>query len=161
MHEVEQLIARFGLQPLPDEGGWYRQTWRAPAGGPDGRPGGTAILYLITRSGFSALHRLRMDEVWHFYAGDPVRLVELDPVARQAKSVQLGANFAADQQPQHVVRGGIWQGARLARADGCGWALLGCTLVPGWDERDFEMGDRGELLARFPAARADIVALTR
>ena len=161
MREVEQIITRFGLEPLPDEGGWFRQTWRAPTGGPDGRPGGTAILYLITQEGFSAMHRLRMDEVWHFYAGDPVRLVELDPVARQAKPVQLGANFAADQQPQHVVRGGIWQGARLAGPYGCGWALLGCTLVPGWDGRDFELGGRWELLAMFPSAHADILALTR
>lgn len=161
MDEAAKIIAQFGLQPLPAEGGWFRQTWAAPAADPDGRPAGTAILYLITRDGFSALHRLRMDEVWHFYAGDPVRLVELDPVARQAMPVQLGANFAADQQPQHVVRGGIWQGARLAGPYGCGWALLGCTLVPGWDGRDFELGGRRELLAMFPSAHADILALTR
>lgn len=161
MCEVEQLINRFGLQPLPDEGGWFRQTWRAPAGGPDGRPGGTAILYLITRDGFSALHRLRMDEVWHFYAGDPVRLVELDPATGQAATVRLGADLLAGQHPQHVVRGGIWQGARLAGHNGRGWALLGCTLVPGWDQRDFEMGHRQQLLAQFPQAEADIVALTR
>lgn len=161
MDEAAKIIAQFGLQPLPAEGGWFRQTWAAPAAYPDGRPAGTAILYLITRDGFSALHRLRMDEVWHFYAGDAVRLVELDPATGQAGAVRLGADPLAGQQPQHVVRAGVWQGARLAGQNGRGWALLGCTLVPGWDQRDFAMVNRRDLLAQFPQAEADIVALTR
>lgn len=161
MDEASKIIAQFGLRPLPAEGGWFRQTWAAPAAGPDGRPAGTAILYLITRDGFSALHRLHLDEVWHFYAGDPVRLVELDPATGQATAVRLGGGLEAGELPQHVVRTGVWQGARLEAEGGRGWALLGCTLVPGWDERDFELGDRRELLALFPAAQADIEALTR
>lgn len=159
MHEAEKIIAALGLQPLAGEGGFYRRTWTGPTPPGGERPVGTAIYYLITREGFSALHRLAQDEVWHFYAGDPVRLVMLQSGAVEV--VSLGPDFLAGQQPQCTVPAGVWQGARLADEAGQGWALLGCTLAPGWSERDFTLGERATLLREFPAAGDEIARLVR
>lgn len=161
MDEAENIIAQLELQPLPAEGGFYRQTWAGPPLPGSTRPAGTAILYLITAESFSALHRLETDEVWHFYAGDVVRLVQLDPATGRARTVRLGAELTGDDVLQHVVPAGTWQGARLADPGGRGWALLGCTLAPGWSDREFTLGARDELLRRFPGARVDIMGLTR
>jgi uncharacterized protein len=159
MHEAENIIAQLGLQPLPGEGGYYRRTWTGPL--QEGRPAGTAIYFLITRKAFSALHRLTADEIWHFYAGDPVELVRLDPAGFQPAISTLGPEFSAGQVPQQVVPGGTWQGARLVEDGTQGWALLGCTMTPGWDDRDFTLGERARLLTDFPAAAEWIDRLTR
>ena len=159
MHEAENIIAQFGLQPLPHEGGFYRRTWTGPMVA--GRTTGTAIYFLITRDSFSALHRLASDEIWHFYLGDPVRLVQLIPAGGPPKLVTLGSDLGAGQIPQQVVPGGTWQGAQLVEASPRGWSLLGCTMTPGWDDRDFTMGERASLLADFPAAAEWITRLTR
>ncbi|MCF7734450.1 MAG: cupin domain-containing protein [Akkermansiaceae bacterium] len=160
---MERLIAKLDLRQLPREGGWFRQTWTATPAVAGDRSAGTAIYFLITPEDFSAFHRLATDEVWHFYAGDPVELVELDPKTRTKRRVQLGADVLGDAVPQHVVRQGIWQGARLAPGvePVRGWALLGCTLAPGWDEADFILGNRTELLGQFPEAQVEITLLTR
>jgi predicted cupin superfamily sugar epimerase len=116
----------------------------------------------MTPAGFSALHRLQSDEAWHFYAGDPVEHVTLDPQGGAAVVTRLGINFAAGERPQLVVPRGVWQGARLAATPpAAGWALIGCTLTPAWDERAFELGARAALLREFPAAAAWVAALTR
>ena len=163
MDEVERLIAKLDLRPLPREGGYFRQTWTATTAVAGDRSAGTVIYFLITPGDFSAFHRLATDEVWHFYAGDPVELVELDPHSGTTRGVRLGADVLGDEVPQYVVAAGIWQGARLAEApkQSKGWALLGCTMAPGWDPREFVLGSRSELLARFPDARAEIELLTR
>lgn len=160
MHEAEKIIARLGLRPLPHEGGYFRQTWIAPCAAGATRAVASAIYYLITREAFSALHRLAMDETWHFYAGDTVRLVLLH-ASGASEAVILGPKIWAGEQPQHHVFAGTWQGARLAEHAGCGWALLGCTVTPAWDERDFVLGERSTLLREFPAAAEDIGWLTR
>lgn len=159
MHEAENIIAQLGLQPLPGEGGFYRRTWTGPETA--GRAAGTAIYFLITPEGFSALHRLATDEVWHFYAGDPVQLVLLDPATSRMRIVPLGADVLAGQIPQQAVPAGVWQGARLADGAGRGWALLGCTMAPGWVEREFILGVAAELTAAFPAVAGEIARLTR
>jgi predicted cupin superfamily sugar epimerase len=161
MTEVEQLIARFGLQRLPAEGGWFARTWtgaiiptdRGPC------PAGTCILYLLTDVDFSALHRLQSDEVWHFHRGDAVELLRLDPATEKGGWTRLGSNFLAGEAPQAVVPAGWWQGARLAA--GGKWALLGCMMAPGWDDADFELGARASLLAAFPRWTDAVSALTR
>lgn len=104
MDEAEIIIARLGLALLPDEGGFFRRTWTAPAA-PGARPAGTSIPYLVTPAGFSAMHRLQTDEIWHFHAGDPLALMWLTP-ARAIERVTLGADIAAGHQPQAVVPGG-------------------------------------------------------
>lgn len=162
--EAGQLISKFGLVPLPKEGGYFASTWTSPRSGPAERACGSAILFLITDDGFSALHRIVTDEIWHFHAGDPVELVQLDPGAGACRVVVLGADVVGAQMPQAVVRAGVWQGARLqpGRGPGArGWALFGCTLSPAWDEREFELGHRDRLLSEFPGHSALIRALTR
>jgi predicted cupin superfamily sugar epimerase len=175
--EAEKIIARLGLVPLPNEGGFFRQSWVSRERLADGRAAGSAIYFLLTPEGFSALHQLKTDELWHFYAGDPVEHLQLDPRDRSTRSTVLGPDVFASQTTQLIVRGGIWQGARLvlgevegltlspaeglAPAAGRGWALLGCTLAPAWDEREFLLGQRAELSTAFPAQASLIAALTR
>ncbi len=150
---ARQVIATLGLEPLPHEGGLFRATWRNATA--------SNILFLITPGDFSALHRLAQDEVWHFHAGDPVEHVQLDPRFGGGERVTLlGIDFSAGERPQVVVPAGIWQGARLVQARH-GFALLGCTVSPPWDERGFELAGRDTLLAEFPGHREIIVALTR
>ncbi|MBL9210128.1 MAG: cupin domain-containing protein [Opitutaceae bacterium] len=149
-----QLIAHLHLAPLPGEGGYFRQT--------SCRPAASAIVFLLTPRDFSALHRIAQDEVWHFYAGDPVEHVQF--VADGSVAVaRMGSQVLAGEQPQVLVPAGIWQGARLAPAPagGAGYALLGCTVSPPWYERGFELGARAELLAGFPAHAGWVHALTR
>lgn len=152
---ARQLIAALGLQPLPGEGGYFRVTWRGAAG--------SAIFFLLTPDDFSALHRLAQDELWHFYAGDPVEHLQLDPCDGSAAMTRMGSDVLGGEHPQVPVRAGVWQGARLspAAAGGRGFALLGCTVAPPWDERGFQLGERAELARAFPAHVTMIHALTR
>src|SRR5215204_3564764 len=99
------LIASLDLQPLPGEGGFFRQTWRSSTA--------SAILFLLTREAFSALHRLDRDEVWHFYRGHPVEHVQLNPADGNATITRIGPDVLAGEQPQLVVSENKWQGARL------------------------------------------------
>ncbi len=159
--EAARLIARLQLERLPGEGGFYRQTWLSPERDPTGRPLGSAILYLMTPEDFSALHRLKTPEIWHFHAGDTVEHVQLHPQEAQPRITRLGASPDRGEEPQLVVPAAVWQGARLAAGGTHGWALLGCTLAPAWDEQEWEPGRREDLLRTFPAAAALIHALTR
>lgn len=150
--EAQRIIAELHLAPLPREGGWFRQTWATAAG--------SAIYYLMTPDGFSALHRLAAVELWHFHAGDPVEHVQLEPQLNAVHKTRLGPDVPGGDRPQLIVRGGIWQGARIASV-AAGWSLLGCTLAPPWNERHFQLGERGDLLRDFPEHAALVRALTR
>lgn len=152
---ADELIRLLQLQPHPKEGGHFRETYRAVEelaaealaaryGAP--RSASTAIYYLLTPTTFSALHRLRSDEVFHFYLGDPVRMLQLMPDG-SGKIVMLGPDLQAGQQVQVVVSRGVWQGS-LLEPDGA-YALLGCTVAPGFDYADYETGERGELLSQY------------
>ena len=154
-------IETLGLRPHP-EGGWFRETYRsaesAPAAGLPARFGGprafgTAIYFLLGADAFSALHRIRSDEIWHFYDGDPLEIVLLHPDGRREDQRVGPGSFQA------VVPAGAWFGARVAVGGSC--ALVGCTVAPGFDFADFEMARRGDLLSQFPAHRDIILALTR
>jgi hypothetical protein len=159
--EAAHLISRFGLGPLPREGGFFASTWTSAQKDSGGRALGSAILFLITEEDFSALHRLGTDEVWHFNAGDPAELAVLDPTGGTTRVCVLGPDVAASHVPQAVVRAGVWQGARLVPGGSRGWALFSCTLSPAWDEAEFELGRRADLLFAFPERAAVIAALTR
>ena len=161
---AEKIIAQLGLAPLPREGGFFRRTWTSRARLADGRAAGSAIWFLLTQA----------EELWHFYAGDPVEHVQLFPQAQSPELVEgmdpaegavrvtvLGPP-GRGRVPQLVVPGGVWQGARiLSGARPRGWALLGCTLAPAGDERDLVLGRRKSLLGKFPGERGRITTLTR
>jgi predicted cupin superfamily sugar epimerase len=161
---VRHLIDTYQLEPYP-EGGYYRETYRASDQvsrladtGQRVCAASTAILYLLQGQQFSALHRIASDEVWHFYAGESLRVVTLD-TASGREDLLLGANPTLTHRFQAVVPKGRWFGARLDRS--CGYCLVGCTVAPGFDFRDFELGDRERLVADFPEHREIIVAMTR
>lgn len=158
---ADELIALLGLRPLPMEGGYYRETYRSTektiqAGRP--RSAGTAIYYCLTPDTFSALHRLPTDEIFHFYLGDPVEMLQLFPDGT-GKIITLGTDLQAGQQPQVVVPKGIWQGSILR--PGGKVALLGTTVAPGFDFEDYEGGERTALAEHYPAYAAHIERLTR
>ena len=164
--EAAAIINALGLVPHPKEGGWFRETHRAaetlPAHALGGRYTGpravsTAIYYLLTPMTFSALHRLAGDEVFHFYAGDPVQQLQLHPGGR-GEIVTIGNNLAAGQRPQVLVPRDVWQGARLAA--GGRYALLGCTVAPGFEYADYESGNGASLAAAYPGFSEWIAALT-
>ena len=157
-----EIVARLGLQPLPQEGGFFRATWRSPTQLADGRPASSSILFLLTAEDFSAWHRLRSAELWNFHGGDPIELIQLDPANGKARSAILGTDWSGNEVPQCAVAGNVWQAARINPAGGkLGWALAGCTVTPAWDEKEFELGHREKLLREFPRAEALILALTR
>lgn len=150
---MSDLAARYGLAPLPVEGGLYRRTWAGPED-EDGRPAGSAIILLLSAGDFSALHRLPIDEVWHFYRGDPLELLLLDPDGTARVEV-----LGQDQHVQLVVPAGTWMGAQVA--GGGRWALCGTTMAPGFLPADYEGGDAETLCARYPAVADRIRALCR
>lgn len=158
--EARAIINHLRLEPLPHEGGHFVRSWTGPAL-PSGRRMGTAIYFLLTPDGFSALHRLETEEIWHFYAGDSVEHWQLDPITGQAHRTVIGPDLLAGHAVQHVVPAGWWQGARLAGSAKQGWALVGCTMAPGWDEREFILAERTGLTAQFPGFAKEIHLLTR
>jgi len=103
------------------------------------------------------MHRLRSDEVFHFYAGDPVEMLQLFPDG-SGKTIVIGNDLARGQQPQVLVEHGVWQGSRLIK--GGQWALLGCTVSPGFEYEDYDSTSREDLTARWPSFAELIAALT-
>ncbi|MFF1446072.1 cupin domain-containing protein [Streptomyces sp. NPDC058295] len=153
----EDLVAHYGLEPIPREGGLFRRTWAGPQG-PDGRPAGSAIVALLTADDFSALHRLPTDEVWHFYLGDPLTLLLLAPDGTSRTAV-LGPDLLGGQRSQLTVPARTWMGARVA--GGGAWTFFGCTMAPGFTYGDYEHGDAADLTARHPDRAALIAQLCR
>jgi hypothetical protein len=166
MLTAERIIKLYNMKPLPGEGGYYTETYRSAENidrsslperyGAD-RSHGTAMFYLLTPDTRSKLHRLRSDEVYHFYMGDPVKLVLIHP-SGTIKVLFLGQDIRAGQFVQAVVPAGIWQGALLL--EGGQFALMGTTVAPGFDFSDSELGARGELLLQYPQHRDIIIELT-
>ncbi|MCS6866868.1 MAG: cupin domain-containing protein [Gemmataceae bacterium] len=162
---AEDVIRLLQLQPHPVEGGYFRETYRSsvvlPASMLPGygasRAVSTAIYYLLMPGHVSELHVLASDEVFHFYLGEPVRMLQLWPDGR-GQEVILGTNLAAGEVPQVVVPAGVWQGARLVGDQG--FALLGCTVAPGFEYADYRRGGRAELTSRWPAFATEIERLT-
>lgn len=152
MPRVEHLIRDYRLQPHP-EGGYFRETYRAATTIPGTqRSVCTAIYYLLPAGQRSSLHRIDADELWHFYRGDPLHVVELQEGA-PAKVTELSA-----EHPQHLVRAGTWFGS--LPAPGSAWSLVGCTVSPGFEFAHFELGTRAALSAQFPLAVELINRLT-
>jgi predicted cupin superfamily sugar epimerase len=167
MPSAKEIIKLFGMKPLPNEGGYYVETYRAcekipqaalPAGFIGQRNLATAILYLLTPDTFSALHKVASDEIFHFYLGDSLTMLQLHPDG-SSKVITLGSDILHGQQVQVVVPKGTWQGSFLNK-DGK-FALMGCTVAPGFESNDFELGIREKLLEQYPNHRNLILKLTR
>lgn len=164
-HNCAQFwIDTLGLTRHP-EGGWFRETYRAsesiPACGlPDRFTGPrsfcTAIYFLLERGEFSALHRIGSDEIWHFHEGSPLTVHILTPGGEQYK-ILFGRDAKKGERFQAVAPAGCWFGAETTGD----FSLVGCTVAPGFDFRDFEMADRTDLSHRFPHYAALINRLTR
>jgi predicted cupin superfamily sugar epimerase len=152
---VAALIEAYGFEPLPVEGTLFASTYRSSHSLPDGAPVGTAMigLYAHDPPSRSLFHRLPSDEVWHFYGGDPIRLVLLNP-GGEVDEIWLGSDVGAGQRVQVVVTAGVWQAGELA-PDGT-YALFGCTMAPGFTGAGFEGGRRSALLESHPSARVDV-----
>jgi predicted cupin superfamily sugar epimerase len=166
MTEARAWIERLGLRRHP-EGGYFRETYRAEervAGQHlPGRFGGerafsTAIYFLLEGEDFSALHALKQDEVWHFYAGSSLTIHVIDPDGSHAV-LRLGRNPAEGEEPQALVRAGRLMGAVVNEPES--YALVGCTAAPGFEFADFSLPSRAELCARFPQHGELIRRLTR
>jgi predicted cupin superfamily sugar epimerase len=165
---AKEIIERLKLIPLPSEGGYYRETYRSNAAKIDAslfgidsksaRNVSTAIYYLVVPESFSALHRVKSDEIFHFYGGDAVEMIQIDTTGR-LETFSMGNDLANGQFPQVVVPRGVWQGLRLV--DGGQWALMGTTVAPGFEFEDFELGNRNQLANSFPQHRDSIVRFTR
>lgn len=164
---AERLIALLHLKPHPEEGGYFLETYRSDDSIQDkdlppryrgARSFATAIYYLLTPASFSAMHRLQTDEIFHFYLGDPVEMLQLLPDG-SGRIVLIGTDIEGGMEPQVVVPRGVWQGSRLL-PDGR-FALLGTTVSPGFEFSDYEVGNRDLLVRSYPGFRDRILSLTK
>jgi predicted cupin superfamily sugar epimerase len=156
--EIKKLL---NLEPHPIEGGSFRRTYTSPSAvqlSRGVRPAGTAIYYLLEPGTFSEMHVLDSDEMFHFYLGDPVEMLQLYPDGRSAVFT-LWQDLSAGQHVQIVVPAGVWQGTRLV-GDGQ-VALMGCTITPGFDFADYRSGSCAELAENWPDQAERIKALTK
>jgi uncharacterized protein len=161
-----EIVKRLELKPHP-EGGYYRETYRSSDTIPvtalasrynGARSVSTSIYYMLDTNTFSAMHRVKSDEVYHFYSGDPLELLLLYPDGK-TEVVIIGSDIAAGHYPQFVIPRDCWQGSRVR--PGGSYSLIGATVAPGFDFADFEIGKRADLVAQYPAQSDLISALTR
>ena len=165
-YDARYWIEKLRLNPHP-EGGYYRETYRSdvvfprqvlPSRFGGARAASTAIYFLIDGENFSALHRLSSDELWHFHAGAPLLVHAINPDGAYW-SVRLGNDPDSGEVPQAVVPAGNWFASHVA--DWKSWALVGCTVSPGFDFADFEIASRANLIELYPQHRELILRLTR
>lgn len=149
--EAEDWIRELELERHP-EGGWFRRMYTSETRTPDGRPVMTSILYLLEGRDFSALHRLKQDEQWHFYSGDPITLHTIRPDGSLLETTLCSAGPFQTTVPAGHLFGATVEGD---------YALVGCTVAPGFEYKDLELPDRAGLLAAYPEYRDLIRQLTR
>lgn len=163
--DIQDIINHLGLQPHP-EGGFFKEVYRSEGNIPQhslspeyagDRNYATSIYFLLTSETFSAFHRIRQDEIWHFYKGTPIKLHTINSEGIHAEH-SIGNSILNNQQPQLVVKGGDWFAAEII--DQNSYALVGCTVAPGFSFEDFELPKRAELIERFPQHEALITRLT-
>lgn len=170
-HKCPQRTARFWIKLLHlkkhPEGGYYREAYRSgemiadrhlPNRYNGGRSFATAIYFLLNGKEYSAFHRLKSDEIWHFYDGTSVCIYMIEDNGVLVKG-RLGLNVAAGDRPQFIIKMGTWFAAKPDNPRS--YTLLGCTVAPGFDFADFEIGRRRELIRQFPRHRALIAGMTR
>jgi hypothetical protein len=162
--DAQYWIKYLNLSPHP-EGGYYRATYKSdltivrsalPSSYQGDRSASTAIYFLLDGRDFSAFHRIASDEVWHFYAGSSLVVYVIDPDGNYSE-LHLGSDEG--EVFQAVVKAGCWFASRVK--DGAGFALVGCTVAPGFEFADFELATRSQLIATYPAHQKLIEELTR
>lgn len=153
--QIDTIVNQLNLAPHP-EGGYYKETYRSEgviqpdsdeSFYPVGRHFSTAIYYLLESSETSSFHRIRSDETWHFYGGSPATIHIIHPDALY-EALYLGPEIESGQAFQHTVPGGSWFGVSVDKTDS--YLLAGCSVAPGFDFDDFEMGDSYKLKQAFP-----------
>jgi uncharacterized protein len=169
--DAKYWIEKLNLEAHP-EGGFYRQTYKAdlvlprealPPNFTGPRAVSTAIYFLLEGKSFSAFHRLRSDELWHFYAGAPL-LVHVISATGEYSKILLGDDPDSGEELQAVVKAGCWFASHLRdphAREAKSFALVGCTVAPGFDFEDFELAKREELTRRYPQHKQLIEKLTR
>ncbi|MFT4752577.1 MAG: putative cupin superfamily sugar epimerase [Salibacteraceae bacterium] len=161
--KIERLKSHFKLLAHP-EGGYYKETYRSignvknPYAGASERSFSTGIYFLLVSGNFSAFHRIKQDEMWHFYDGDPINLHVITTKGNY-ELVKIGRYFSEGEVPQYVVKAGDWFASEVSVSEG--FSFAGCTVSPGFDFVDFEMADREDLLTQYPEFNEVIMRLTR
>jgi uncharacterized protein len=154
MNKADIYIEKLKLIPHP-EGGYFREVYRSDELLKDGLPDryegsrafSTSIYFLLKENQKSLLHKLKSDEIWHFYDGSSVKLYTIDSEGKVLQRL-LGKNIDAGESMQLVIKKGYWFCAELS--DENSFSLFGCTVAPGFDFSDFELGERKELLQLYP-----------
>jgi predicted cupin superfamily sugar epimerase len=163
---VQEIVEKLNLLPHP-EGGFYKETYRSEGQISQGslnenfsgkRSYCTAIYFLLTKDNFSAFHKIKQDEMWHFYAGSPLTVHMIDKEGNYSKQL-IGNNFSKNELPQFVVPKDSWFASCVE--DGKEYALVGCTVSPGFDFDDFELANRDLLVKKYPNHKNIITKLTR
>ena len=166
MSITDQLIQKYNLEPHP-EGGWYKQTYKSnvqiaakalPERFGASRTFSTAIYFLLEKGNFSAFHRIKSDECWHFYAGDPL-LIYIIEQNGELKIISLGNDLYKGQSFQYVVPANCWFASRPA--PGSEYCFVGCTVSPGFEFEDLELAKANELSAMYPQHKEIIKELCR
>lgn len=166
IEKVRTYIDKLQLQPHP-EGGYYREVYRAgemilaenlPGAYNGYRNISTSIYFLLQRNDFSAFHKLKSDELWHFYDGSGLKISLIDQ-SGNFNEICLGKNIDEGEVFQTVIKKNCWFAAELI--DKKSFALVGCTVSPGFDFRDFEMADCEQLIGQFPELKDRIIRLCR
>lgn len=166
MQYTPQLLAELlHLQPHP-EGGFYKELYRSEGTIPHGALTGfggdrnyaTGIYFMLTGTNFSAFHRIKSDELWHFYYGDACEVHVINTNGAH-EVIRLGSDIINGEVFQAVVPAGAWFASRCTNA--VGYSLVGCTVSPGFDFADFEMAERNALIAEYPQHAEIIKELTR
>jgi predicted cupin superfamily sugar epimerase len=153
--ETKAMIEHYNLQPLPIEGTYFVSTYRSIENMADGGPIGTAMigLYADEPKSYSCFHKLPSDEIWHFYGGDPLKLVLLYPDG-SSQEIVLGSNLHLGQYVQYVIPAQVWQAGYMI--SGGRYSLFGCTMAPGFTSKGFQAGVASELLELYPERADDI-----
>ncbi|AZQ62220.1 cupin domain-containing protein [Flammeovirga pectinis] len=148
-----EIIQQLQLEPHP-EGGFYAETYRShktvllPEDKLE-RNVSTAIYYMLGKGDFSTFHRLKFTEIWHYYDGSPVKLVEITPEGELIETI-VGKDFSKGQVPQYIIKGGNWFAGAALIDDEEGYTLIGCTVAPGFEFQDFEIADTNVLKKEYP-----------
>ncbi|WP_109437121.1 cupin domain-containing protein [Aquimarina sp. AU119] len=166
MNKVEEIVDRLEMNSHP-EGGYYKETYRSESmipqhvlgeGFTGARNYSTAIYFLLTSNNFSAFHRIKQDEIWHYYEGSSLYVHVIDPNGKY-KRYSVGINLDQEELPQLVVPAGCWFASSVKNKDS--YSLVGCTVAPGFDFSDFELAERSALIKEYPKYKEIITQFTR